>query len=177
VIDLKRKVPNICEMKATALNFIRFLNTLSSALVMGIVFGVWIGFNPYHLSAGAYIEQQQNLILGLNELMPILGLGTILLTLFSAYYQRENKRTAFLLVIASIFFIASGLVTRFGNQLINAEMILWDPLNPPVNWTQLRDKWWTLHSFRTGTALAGLVLVTFTNTKVVSPSSFKNVHQ
>ncbi|MBA4057607.1 MAG: hypothetical protein C0490_23030, partial [Marivirga sp.] len=70
---------------------IRFLNILLAALVAGTVFGVFIGYNPVHLTYSTYVEQQQLVIGNLNVLMPVLGLITILLTGLSAYLQRADK--------------------------------------------------------------------------------------
>ena len=147
-----------------ALRIIRFINTFMAALVMGTVFGVWAGFTPYNLSAGAYIEQQQNLIRQLNVLMPLFGFVTILITLLAAFLERKRKWTMLSLVVAALFFIATGLITRFGNQVINAGMINWNPAKPPTDWRVSRDHWRVLHSLRTLTALAGMLVLIWANT-------------
>jgi len=146
------------------LHMVRFVNTFMAALVMGIVFGVWAGFNPHNLSAVVYVEQQQNSIRNLNVLMPVLGLITIIITLLAAFLQRAQKRIMLSLVIAAFFFIATGLITRFGNQVINSEMITWNSLNPPADWQTIRDRWWQLHCYRTMTALIGMLVLIWVNT-------------
>ncbi len=113
---------------------IRFCNIVMVALVTGTIFGIWIGYNPKDLSAPTFIEQQQNVILALNTLMPILGLITILLTLTSAFLQRKDKVALSVLLVASAFLIVSGLTTRFGNQPINSIVMTWDMNTPPNNW-------------------------------------------
>jgi hypothetical protein len=150
------------------LRIIRFINTFMAALVMGIVFGVWAGFNSHNLSAVVYIEQQQNSIRNLNVLMPVLGLITIMITLLAAFLQRAQKRIMFSLVIAASFFIATGLITRFGNQVLNAEMMTWNSLNPPPDWQTMRDRWWLLHCYRTITALAGMLVLIWVNTATLT---------
>ena len=133
------------------------------ALVAGSIFGIWIGYNPMPLSATAYMEQQQNAIRSLNVLMPILGAMGILFTLLSAYLQRARKGIFITLLIAAAFLILSGLITKFGNQPINAIVIGWKADSIPADWTDFRDKWWTFHIFRTLSAIAGLALVTWTS--------------
>lgn len=144
---------------------IRFCNIVMVALVTGTIFGIWIGYNPKDLSAPTFIEQQQNAILALNTLMPILGLITILLTLTSAFLQRKDKIAFSVLVVASVFLIVSGLITKFGNQPINSIVMTWDMNTPPNNWTELRNQWWIFHEFRTLSAFIGLCLIVWTSLK------------
>lgn len=143
---------------------IRFCNIVMVALVAGTIFGIWIGFNPKDLSAPTFIEQQQNTILALNTLMPILGFITILLTIISAFLLRKKDKIAFtVLLIASLFLIVSGLITKFGNQPINSIVMSWNMNIPPDNWIELRNQWWIFHEIRTLTAFIGLCLIIWTN--------------
>lgn len=144
---------------------IQFCNIVMVALVSGTIFGIWIGYNPKDLSAPTFIEQQQNAILALNTLMPILGLVTILLTLTSAFLQRKDKITFSVLVVAIVFLIVSGLVTKFGNQPINSIVMTWDMNTPPSNWTVLRNRWWVFHELRTLSAFISLCLIAWTSIK------------
>ncbi len=144
---------------------IRFCNIVMVALVTGTIFGIWIGYNPKDLSAPTFIEQQQNVILALNTLMPILGLITILLTLTSAFLQRKDKVALSVLLVASAFLIVSGLTTRFGNQPINSIVMTWDMNTPPNNWMELRNQWWIFHELRTLSAFIGLCLIVWTSIK------------
>ncbi|MGE5669570.1 MAG: anthrone oxygenase family protein [Betaproteobacteria bacterium] len=62
--------------------------------------------------------------------------------------------------------VAAGVVTRFGNQPINAQVMTWAPNAPPANWTDFRDWWWRWHTVRTVAmvaALAMLILATLTD--------------
>lgn len=139
--------------------FVRFFNIVMAGLVAGIVLGISLGYNPINLSATAYIEQQQNAITALNALMPILGAITILLTLLSAFQQKSNKPIFFSLIIAVVFLITSGLVTKFGNQPINSIVMTYQLDNIPSNWTSLRDQWWSLHLIRTATSIIGFLII------------------
>ena len=142
---------------------IRFLNILMAGLIAGALFGIWIGYNPHSFSSGTYVEYQQSVIKALNTLMPVLGLITIVLTVISALMQRENKGVLISLLVAAGLLIISGLVTRFGNQSINAIVMTWDKLNVPGNWGELRDKWWSFHVIRTVSALAAFSLIVWTS--------------
>lgn len=138
---------------------IKFLDVILTGLVAGIIFGIWIGYNPQSLSSVAYVEQQQNAIRALNVLMPVLGLISIILTVAYAFLCRGDKLNRNLLFAAAVFLIASGVITRFGNQPINAVVITWDLDSIPDNWTELRDRWWTFHIMRTLSALTGFALI------------------
>lgn len=142
---------------------IRFLNILMAGLIAGTLFGIWIGFNPQSLSEQAYLESQQNAIKSLNTLMPLLGLITIVLTIISAFLQKNNQTIFISLLIAAALLIISGLVTRFGNQPINSTVMTWNKLNLPDNWTELRDRWWSFHIIRAGTAVLAFCLIVWTS--------------
>ena len=145
------------------ISIVRFLNIFVLALVAGSIFGIAAGYNPNSLSATAYLEQQQNAIRSLNTLMPILGAIGILLTLISAYLQRKSRGIFFTLLLAALFLVASGLITRLGNQPINSIVMEWNPESMPTDWMVFRDRWWDFHILRTLTALVGLALVVWTS--------------
>jgi uncharacterized membrane protein len=142
---------------------VSFANLLLAALLIGTMFGIWLGYNPMELSPGAYIEQQQHAIRALNVAMPLLGALVALLTLVSAVLARNNRAQSALFVGALICFIAAGVVTRFLNQPINAVVIIWSALAPPANWVDLRDEWWHWHTLRTVIGVVGLSLLIAAN--------------
>ncbi len=138
---------------------IDFANLLLAALVVGAMFGVWLVFNPAGLDAGFYIALHQQGIRALNKTMPVLGAVTILLTIAAAALDRANITRCWILIAAVVCFVASGLITRFLNQPINAIVMTWSAGSPPSNWTELRDKWWRWHLIRLDTGLVGLSLL------------------
>ena len=138
---------------------IQFSDIVLTGLIAGIIFGIWIGYNPRDLSAVTYVEQQQNTIQALNVLMPIFGLISIILTVAYAVISNRERLNRNLLILATLLLIASGLITRFGNQPINAIVITWNLENIPDTWTTLRDKWWTFHIMRTFSTMIGFTLI------------------
>lgn len=136
-----------------------FANVMMVALVAGSVFGIWLGYDPAGLSATTYVEQQQHAIAALNFAMPVLGAIAIALTLVSAGLNRTHPRTLMLLLVTVACLIAAGLVTRFGNQPINAVVMTWSAASPPSDWTQLRDTWWHWHIVRTLAMVVALGLI------------------
>ncbi len=135
---------------------IRFVLLLLLSLLVGTMFGILAGYNPSALSAAAYVEQQQNAIRSLNLLLPLMGAVCILLTVWLAVRSRGEPRVRALLVAAAVCLLVAALVTRFGNQPINAEVITWSAQSPPPNWTDLRDRWWSWHMVRTFAGILGL---------------------
>ena len=142
---------------------IRFLNLLMAGLVAGTLFGIWIGYNPKNLSVNTFVESQQGAIKALNTLMPVLGLLTIILTVFSAILQKQNQFVFVTLIIAAGFLLISGLITKFGNQPINSVVMTWSKASTPMNWSELRDKWWLLHKLRTLTTFMSFCLIIWSN--------------
>lgn len=144
---------------------VRFLNIIIAALLAGVSFGIWIGFNPMDLPASVYIVQQQNMLQALRVLMVMLVFLATFITIISAFLQKSNKTVFVTLLIAAIFFISCILITRFGNKPIDNIVLTWTSDSFPGNWTELRDKWWILHIMRTIAELAALILVTWTSIK------------
>jgi hypothetical protein len=141
----------------------RLANIVFAALIAGGTFVIWVGYDPAALSPSTYVEQQQNAIRSLNVLMPVLGALTVLLTLICAFLQRKDRKAFVLLIVAAAFLVVSGLITRFGNQPINAIVMSWDIARPAANWTELRDQWWGFHRLRSICGLIALVLITWAN--------------
>ena len=137
---------------------LRFTSLLLTSLLVGTMFGIWLGFNPAALSATAYVETQQNAIRALNVSLPVLGLTCIILTTALAVSIKGDKRSRYLLVAAVLCLVAAGLITRFANQPINAIVIGWSPQAPAANWMELRDAWWHWHVLRTIAGVAALAL-------------------
>jgi uncharacterized membrane protein len=138
---------------------IGFANVIMIALVAGTVFGVWLGYDPASLSSTTYVEQQQHAIEALNVTMPVLGAIAFLLTLTSAALVRAQPRTLVLLLGVAACLLAAGLITRFGNQPINALVMTWNAAAPPEDWTHLRDTWWHWHIVRTLAMVVALGLI------------------
>jgi uncharacterized membrane protein len=138
---------------------IHFADVLLAALLVGAMFGMWLILNPAGLAAGVYITVQQQAIRTLNRAMPLLGLVTILFTLFAAVLGRNDRTRLALLAGAIVCLVASGLITRFLNQPINAIVITWHTDAPPANWKDVRDAWWRWHLIRLLAGLIGLSLL------------------
>lgn len=144
-----------------AVSSVRFISLFATSLLVGTMFGIWLGFNPSALTANAYVEMQQNAIRALNTPLPALGLVCVLLTVALAALTKNDRRGRYLFVAAAMCLVIAGLVTRFGNQPINAVVMTWSPQAPAANWTELRDVWWHWHILRTvaGVVALGLALL------------------
>ena len=146
-------------------SIIRFLNIILVALLTGVSFGIWIGFNPSVLSISTYVEQQQNMLNSLRALLVSLVVISTLLTLLSAFLQRNNKAAFYSLVFAAISLIACILITRLGNKPIDDLIMTWTKDSIPNNWMELRDKWWSFHIVRTIAEMLALFLITWSSIK------------
>ena len=138
-----------------SLNVVRFALLLILGLLVGTMFGIWVGYSPLGLSATAYVEQQQNAIRSLNSLLPLMGAACIALAIWLAIVAKNDRRTCFLLLAAVACLFVAAVVTRFCNQPINAVVITWNAQNPPPQWTQFRSEWWYWHIVRTVAGIAG----------------------
>jgi uncharacterized membrane protein len=137
------------------IRILMFVDILWMSLIIGTMFGIWLGYDPRPFSGLAYVEIQQNAIRSMNVLLPLMAATGIVLTLVLVYLTRKNKRQMWLLVGAAAFFIAAGIVTRFFNQPINAVVMTWSALAPPDNWIEFRERWWQWHMVRTAMGIIG----------------------
>lgn len=144
-------------------SIIRFSNIILVGLLAGTSFGIWIGLNPMTYSVSTYIEQQQHLVNSLNTLMISLVILATLITIVSAYFQRQNKSVFIALLIAAAFLASCIFISRFGNLPIQKEILTWNVGYVPSNWTILRDKWWSFHILRTIAELSAFVLIAWTS--------------
>lgn len=144
---------------------IRFINIIMVALLAGVSFGIWIGFNPSDLSPSTYIEQQQNMLQSLKGLLVALVIITTLITILSAFLQKISNSTFISLLIATGFLIGCILITRFGNKPIDDLVITWTKDSIPSNWTEFRDKWWSFHILRSIAEIIALFIITWTSIK------------
>jgi energy-converting hydrogenase Eha subunit E len=94
---------------------VRFVSLLLTALLVGTMFGVWLGFNPAALSASAYVEMQQNAIRALNVSLPALGFVCIFLTVALAIFTKDDNTARYLLIAAALCLAMAGIITRFAN--------------------------------------------------------------
>jgi hypothetical protein len=146
---------------------LRFLSLLLAALVAGSVFGIWVSFNPMSLSSASYVEQHQSLVKGFNVLLPALGGVIIVSSFWIAYLNKANQSVMILFLMAAVFFLLTGLITRFRNQPINSLVMTWKPTAPPSDWAQWRDKWWLYHKLRLVSSVVGLCLLIWANLQTV----------
>lgn len=143
----------------------RFINSIVAALLAGVSFGIWIGFNPMNLSPLTYLEQQQNMLRALRVLMIFLVFAAAIITIISAFLQKSNKSVFVGLLVAAACFIACILISRFGNMHIDDKVMTWTADSIPDDWMEVRNKWWFFHKMRTFAELAALFLVTWTSIK------------
>ena len=129
----------------------------AAAVVAGGTFTIWRGYNPAGLSPVAFVEMHQGAVRGLNILLPVVGLVAILSTALLLALARNRLRRRALLATAAIAFVVAGLVTRFGNQPINAIVMTWSPDAVPEGWNGFRDGWWSYHLVRTAASCLGFL--------------------
>ena len=143
------------EPRASLVLLLKIVALCAAAIVAGGTFTIWRGYPPQGLSPAAFVEVQQGVIRGLNVLLPAVGLTAIAATLALVWLSRGPARRWLLLAV--LLLVAAGLVTRFGNQPINAIVIGWSLDALPEGWEAVRDRWWRLHLVRTALAGAGYI--------------------
>ena len=130
------------------------------SLVVGSMFGIWRGYDLTQYSPAAFLEVHQGAVRGLNTLLPLMGLGALLLTVALAVLARGRPEAFWLYVGAAVLMAVAALVTRFGNQPINEQVMAWSAGALPENWQTARDSWSSWHLVRLGAGAGALVLLT-----------------
>ncbi len=142
---------------------IRFFDILFSGLLAGIMICIW--------QAAAYkaereisnLEIQQANIKIFNDKIPLLGLMTIILTLTSVALQNHMMIIFIPLLLAALFLMISGIISRYVNQPINKQIQRWSKDYIPGKWEYIRDKWVSYHIYRTIFTLLAFVLIILTS--------------
>ncbi len=140
--------------------FLKVLQVASlvvTSLLVGSLFGIWRGFDPAAFSPATFVEVQQGAIRGLNTLLPVMGIVSIVLALALGWLAR-GRGARLLYVGAALALAAAGIVTRFENQPINEIVMSWSGV-PPAGWQALRDNWWGWHVVRLAAAFVGQLLL------------------
>jgi uncharacterized membrane protein len=141
------------------LMLVQFLAALLFAMVAGSVFGIWRGYDPTTYAGATFLEMHQGAVRGLNALLPGLALVSIFLTLALTWLARGKGMVFWLYLGALLLMVGGGVVTRFFNQPINAQVMGWTPDSLPANWADLRAAWWNWHLVRTGLSVLGIALL------------------
>lgn len=126
----------------------QFMDIMLIALLAGSVFGIWRGYDPTAYSPVAFLEVHQGAVRGLNVLLPAMGAAAIALTAVLAWNAMGRALPFRLYVVAIAAMVTAALVTRFGNQPINAIVMTWTAGDIPTGWEALRDTWWRWHLLR-----------------------------
>lgn len=137
----------------------RVASLMLVGLLAGSVFGLWRGFDFAQYSLAAYLEVHQGAVRGLDALLPVQGIVAIVIVAALAVGARHDRRQFVLLLVAALLLMAAGLITRLGNQPINALVMSWTADTLPANWEALRDSWRSLHLLRTVATMAALLLL------------------
>jgi Domain of unknown function (DUF1772) len=142
---------------------IRFFDILLSGLLAGIMICIWQGADHKASSEISNLEIQQANIKIFDDKIPLLGLMTILLSLISAALQNHIMIIFIPLILASLFLMVSGILTRYGNQPINKQIRRWSKDFIPNKWEYMRDKWFYYHMYRTILTLLAFVIIITTS--------------
>jgi len=146
-------------MGAAFVTALQGLALLLISLVAGAMFGIWRGYDPATFGPGTFVEVHQGAVHGLNTLLPAIGLGAISSVAVLAFLARSRPAVLWFYIAAGASMVAAALITRFGNQPINAQIMSWTAADLPDTWTALRDSWWSWHLGRLTAGIAAELLL------------------
>jgi uncharacterized membrane protein len=129
------------------------------SLVAGSMFGIWRGYDITGYAPATFVEVHQGSVRGLNILLPAMAAAALALVVLLAVLGRNRPAALGLYLAAALAIIAGGITTRFLNQPINDQIMGWTPASIPVDWTTLRDSWWTWHLSRLAATLGAELLL------------------
>ena len=129
------------------------------SLLLGTTFGIWRGYDATNYAPSTFVEMHQGAVRGLNVILPMFGLITLLITASLGVLSRDRPGVLWLYGLAFIAIAVAGLVTRFGNQPINDQVMGWTATTLPADWTAIRDRWTSLNAVRVVSSFAGELLL------------------
>ena len=129
------------------------------SLILGTVFGIWRGYDATAYAPATFVEMHQGAVRGLNVILPLFGLVTLLITASLGVLSRDRPGVLWLYGLAFVAIAIAGLVTRFGNQPINEQVMGWTVTNFPADWMAIRDRWTSLNAVRVVSSFAGELLL------------------
>lgn len=136
------------------------LSLLLTALASGVFFGTRVSLGPSTRGFGprTYVEVQQATVRNLRPVMgPLLPAAVVANLAVVAGKARDRRSPAFALAVTGTLaqLLAAGLTV--GVELpINADVLTWSPQHPPRGWETVRDRWQTVHGWRTAASVLGL---------------------
>lgn len=135
-------------MTTAFFTFIQILALLLVGMVAGSMFGIWRGYDIASYTPQTFVEVHQGAVRGLNLLLPAMAVAALALVLLLAAVSRNRPAVIGLYLAAALAIIVGGIITRFYNQPINAQVMAWTATDLPSNWAILRDNWWNWHLVR-----------------------------
>ena len=135
------------------------LALLLVGLPAGSMFGIWRGYDTTTYAPATFVEVHQGAVRGLNFLLPAMAAAALALVVLLAVLGRNRPGVLGLYLAAALTIIAGGIITRFFNQPINDQIMVWTPASIPADWTTLRDSWWTWHLLRLAATLGAELLL------------------
>jgi hypothetical protein len=146
-------------MSAALATTAQVLALMLVGLVAGSMFGIWRGYDITAYAPATFVEVHQGSVRGLNILLPAMAAAALALVVLLAVLGRNRPAVLGLYLAAALAIIAGGIITRFLNQPINDQIMGWTPASIPVDWTTLRDSWWTWHLSRLAATLGAELLL------------------
>ena len=128
---------------------VQVIALLLFSLVAGSTFGIWRGLGGADFSIGTFIDVHQQLVRGLNVLLPAMGAASAVLVLGLSWNARRNRRALGLYLASFCLILAAAAITRLWNQPINAQVMTWTMDSIPADWKTIQASWWQGHVLRT----------------------------
>lgn len=146
-------------MQLLSISIFQALALMMLGLVTGSMFAIWQGYPIVGYSPSTFVEVHQAAVRGLNAVLPALAAAALALIAVLAIVARRQPPVMWLYVVIAVLVVAGGLVTRFFNQPINAQVMTWTAASLPADWSDIRARWWTWHQVRMATTLVAEVLL------------------
>ena len=142
-----------------ARRIVLFAALMFAGLIAGGQYVVWWDYSPAGMSPAFYTEKMQHAIRVIGLPLFSVQIATALLTMFSAFLARRDRRALYFLIAASLCCLIGVLLTFFGNIPILNQIATWNIGSPPRDWKEIADKWWWIHTVRFTFQMAGLSLL------------------
>jgi uncharacterized membrane protein len=140
----------------------QIISIVVAALVMGVLWGPWVGLTRSiaDFEPDAFLVIVGRLSRNLAPLMTVLMPAALLSMVPVLILTFGGHPAAFGLTLAAFALFAVALAVTMAIEVPIVQQIeSWTPQTLPGNWRQLRDRWVSFHLLRVIPSIAGLTLL------------------
>jgi hypothetical protein len=132
--------------------------TILAGVLAGAMLAAWLTESSLDGSAELWIGYHQAITSAYTRTLPTIGILALVAAGWTLATSWRNVPIRWLLFLATWCLLFGLAVTIAVHFPINAQVLSWQPADPPADWEDVRLRWFIAHGIRAVFALAAFVL-------------------